>query len=82
MWTAKSNFSHVIEISKRKEHELITHGVYRYVQRSIGVLFLITLQIHPTSVLFRMVLVVDWNPNSRRESDLCSSLHGCVLEFL
>lgn len=32
MWTAKSNFSHIIETSKRKEHMLITHGVYRYVR--------------------------------------------------
>jgi len=30
MWTAKSNFSHRIEVSKRKEHKLITHGIYRY----------------------------------------------------
>jgi hypothetical protein len=32
MWTAASNFSHRIEHLKRKEHVLVTHGVYRYVR--------------------------------------------------
>lgn len=32
MWTAASNFSHRIEYQKRKEHVLVTHGVYRFVR--------------------------------------------------
>ncbi|RHY02000.1 hypothetical protein DYB28_012881 [Aphanomyces astaci] len=32
MWTAKSNFSHRIEVAKRKEHTLVTHGVYKYIR--------------------------------------------------
>ncbi|OQR97341.1 isoprenylcysteine carboxyl methyltransferase [Thraustotheca clavata] len=32
MWTAKSNFSHRIEIAKRKDHQLITHGLYKYIR--------------------------------------------------
>lgn len=31
MWTAKHNFSHVIASNRRSEHELVTHGVYKYV---------------------------------------------------
>ncbi|KAK1938984.1 Protein-S-isoprenylcysteine O-methyltransferase [Phytophthora citrophthora] len=32
MSTAASNFSHRIEYFKRKEHELVTHGVYRFIR--------------------------------------------------
>lgn len=30
--TAASNFSHRIEYCKRRDHELVTHGVYRYIR--------------------------------------------------
>uniref|UniRef100_H3GPT4 Protein-S-isoprenylcysteine O-methyltransferase n=1 Tax=Phytophthora ramorum TaxID=164328 RepID=H3GPT4_PHYRM len=32
MSTAASNFSHRIEYFKRKEHQLVTHGVYRFIR--------------------------------------------------
>ncbi|CEG42199.1 protein-s-isoprenylcysteine o-methyltransferase [Plasmopara halstedii] len=32
MSTAASNFSHRIEYLKRKEHKLVTHGVYRFIR--------------------------------------------------
>lgn len=32
MWAAGSNFSHRIEFMKRKEHELVTTGIYRYIR--------------------------------------------------
>ncbi|ETN01328.1 hypothetical protein PPTG_17442 [Phytophthora nicotianae INRA-310] len=32
MSTAASNFSHRIEYFKREEHELVTHGVYRFIR--------------------------------------------------
>ncbi|TMW61910.1 hypothetical protein Poli38472_010973 [Pythium oligandrum] len=32
MWTAASNFSHRIEYIKRKEHVLVTHGIYRFIR--------------------------------------------------
>lgn len=32
MWTAAGNFSHRIEYMKRREHVLVTHGVYRFVR--------------------------------------------------
>ncbi|GLE04592.1 hypothetical protein PINS_up013561 [Pythium insidiosum] len=32
MWTAASNFSHRIEYVKRKDHVLVTHGIYKFVR--------------------------------------------------
>jgi len=32
MWTAGSNFNHVIATKKEKEHQLVTHGLYRYLR--------------------------------------------------
>lgn len=30
MWTARTNFNHVVQIKHEASHELVTHGVYEY----------------------------------------------------
>lgn len=65
MATAKSNFSHVIETSRRKEHQLVTTGIYRTIRHpaymgwfcwSIGTQVLLS---NPLCCVFYAVL--SWN---------------------
>lgn len=34
MFTATSNFSHIVADEKAEDHQLVTIGIYQYVQRS------------------------------------------------
>ena len=31
-FTAKKNFTHIVASRKKKDHELVTHGVYKYLR--------------------------------------------------
>jgi protein-S-isoprenylcysteine O-methyltransferase len=79
MATASESFNHVIQTSRKQNHVLVTHGVYRYIRHpsyvgfffwSIGTQLLLSNMLHTTAFAF-----VSWQFFKRRipfeEESLC-----------